>query len=279
MTGGATARRVVFALAICLCCVAGFGHAGEASTGIGVPTIRDGGLVEAETPQQVATVLVTVAMLTILTLSPSILIMTTCFTRIVIVFGFLRRALATQQLPPNPVMMGMALFLTLFIMYPTWETVWGEGLRPFIHGEINPETGNPIDEGEAFARTLAPLRIFMWRCIDENGGRPEVELFMQLSRRDVTVGDVLTREKVPTHVLVPAFVTCELKRAFWMGFMLYLPFLVVDMVISSVLMSMGMMMLPPVMISLPFKIILFVMVDGWGLLMRGLVFSFPVMAG
>ncbi|MBN1257352.1 MAG: flagellar type III secretion system pore protein FliP [Planctomycetes bacterium] len=233
----------------------------------------------AESPRQVATVLVTVAMLTILTLSPSILIMTTCFTRIVIVFGFLRRALATQQLPPNPVIMGLALFLTLFIMFPTWEQSWEVGLGPYIRGELDPDTGEPLSQDVAFTRTMVPIREFMFRCLNENQGRPEIELFMGISGRELTADTDLTKEMVPSHVLVPAFVTSELKRAFWMGFLLYLPFLVVDMVISSVLMSMGMMMLPPVMISLPFKIILFVMVDGWNLLMRGMVLSFPAVGG
>jgi flagellar biosynthetic protein FliP len=249
--------------------------ADDTEAAFGVPTVRNGSLATAESPRQVATVLVTVAMLTFLTLSPSVLIMTTCFTRIVIVMGFLRRALATQQLPPNPVIMGMALFLTVFVMYPTWEIAWQSGLHPYIEGAIDQETGEPLSTEAAFERTLAPVRVFMFRCLNENGGREEVETFLAISGREVAVNEDLTREKIPTHVLVPAFVTSELKRAFWMGFMLYLPFLVVDMVISSVLMSMGMMMLPPVMISLPFKVILFVMVDGWNLLMKGLVLSFP----
>jgi flagellar biosynthetic protein FliP len=227
----------------------------------------------------VATVLVTVAMLTLLTLAPSVLIMTTCFTRIVIVFGFLRRALATQQLPPNPIMMGMALFLTIFVMYPTWETSWREGIAPYINGEVDPQTGEPMTQETALRRTLAPVRVFMLRCLNENGGRHEVETFMVISGRQLPENGNLTGEMIPTHVLIPSFITSELKRAFWMGFLLYLPFLIVDMIISSVLMSMGMMMLPPVMISLPFKVILFVMVDGWGLLMKGLVLSFPAAGG
>jgi len=239
-----------------------------------LPTVEDGSIVPAESPRQVASVLLVAALLTILTLSPSILIMTTCFTRIVIVFGFLRRALATQSLPPNPVMMGMALFLSFFIMQPTWEAAWQQGIGPYLRGET--VGGEPMSQQEAFARTMQPVRSFMFACLEDNEGREEVILFLRVSGREVDDAEELTRAMVPSTVLVPAFITSELKRAFWMGFLLYLPFLVIDMVISSVLMSMGMMMLPPVMISLPFKIILFVLADGWNLLVEGLVLSFPL---
>jgi flagellar biosynthetic protein FliP len=238
-----------------------------------IPTVENGSITGAETPRQVASVLQVAALLTILTLSPSILIMTTCFTRVVIIMGFLRRALATQQLPPNPVVMGMALFLTLFIMQPTWDAAWQNGLSPYLNGELI--DGIPMSQEQAFEKTMAPVRMFMFRCLEENEGRDEIEIFMNISGREVTEETALTRSMVPNHVLIPAFITSELKRAFWMGFLIYLPFLVIDMVISSVLMSMGMMMLPPVMISLPFKIILFVLVDGWNLLVEGIVLSFP----
>jgi flagellar biosynthetic protein FliP len=132
-----------------------------------------------------------------------------------------------------------------------------------------------MTQEEALEKTMGPVREFMFRCLEENGAREEVETFMTISGREANEGTEITEDMVPTHVLIPAFVASELKRSFWMGFLLYLPFLVLDMVISSVLMSMGMMMLPPVMISLPFKIILFVLVDGWNLLVKGLVLSFP----
>ncbi|MFH0911903.1 MAG: flagellar type III secretion system pore protein FliP [Planctomycetota bacterium] len=269
--------RTVLSTCLIIACLGMGGRAFGGEEAVYLPTVENGSLVPANSPEKVATVLQTIALLTILTLAPSILVMTTCFTRIVIVFGFLRRALATQQLPPNPIVMGLALLLTLFIMYPTWEAAWRDGLGPYLGGEL--VEGRPMNQGEALERTLAPVRHFMFRCLEENNGRDELETFMIISGRPVTQAEVLTHANVPTHVLIPAFVTSELKRAFWMGFLLYLPFLVVDMVVSSVLMSMGMMMLPPVMISLPFKIILFVLVDGWDLLVRGLVSSFPVLGG
>jgi flagellar biosynthetic protein FliP len=199
--------------------------------------------------------------------------MTTCFTRIAIVFGFLRRALATQQLPPNSVIMGMALFLTFYVMTPTWEKCWENGLGPFLKGDLI--EGRPITQEEAFEKTMAPIRMFMFMCLEENNARDELELFIRISGDELPENATITRDMVSNTVLIPAFITSELKRSFWMGFLIYLPFLVIDMVISSVLMSMGMMMLPPVMISLPFKIILFVLVDGWNLLIEGLVLSFP----
>ena len=270
MTGGKPMVRIG---AVSLLMILAGGLAFGADAASFLPTVENGSLVPATSPTQVATVLKMVAMLTVLTLAPGILIMTTCFTRIVIVFGFLRRALGTQQLPPNPIVMGMALFLTMFVMHGTWERSWTEGLGPFMRGNL--VDGQPMTQEEAFQRTMGPVREFMFRCLEENNARDEVETFMNISGRVTNEGTELTREMVPTHVLIPAFVAGELKRSFWMGFLLYLPFLVVDMVISSVLMSMGMMMLPPVMISLPFKIILFVLVDGWNLLVQGLVLSFP----
>lgn len=273
--GGNAARLIVF-MAMFFCFINSSRLCAAEDTPY-IPTVENGSLTIAETPRQVASVLLMAAMLTVLTLSPSILIMTTCFTRIVIIMGFLRRALATQQLPPNPVVMGMALFLTLFIMQPTWEESWKNGLGPYLRGDL--VEGELMTQEEAYTRTMAPVRMFMFNCLEENEGRDEIEIFMNISGREVTEDTTLTREMVPTHVLIPAFITSELKRSFWMGFLIYLPFLVIDMVISSVLMSMGMMMLPPVMISLPFKVILFVLVDGWNLLVEGIVISFPSFMG
>ncbi len=257
-----------------------------------LPIVDDGGLRPAKTTDEVATVLQTVALLTVLTLAPSILIMMTCFTRIIIVLGFMRKALATQTLPPDQVLVGLGLFLTLFIMAPTWEKAWDSGLKPFLDGEVSPQTGQPLSQSEAFQRVLAPQREFMFACLDGNEGTEDLLFFFGVSghkqvdergeyyigadgRRIDAVQDI-RREDISTMVLIPAFMTAELRRSFWMGFLLYIPFLILDLVISSVLMAMGMMMLPPVMISLPFKIILFVLVDGWRLLMEGLVTSFPL---
>jgi flagellar biosynthetic protein FliP len=239
------------------------------------------GMETANEPHKVAAVLQILAVLTLITLAPSLLIMLTCFTRVLIVMGFVRRALATNTLPPDQIMVGLSLFLTFFIMYPTWQTTWNDGLRPYFNGEeveiVQGEGRRRMSQPEALQRTLAPTRAFMFACLEQNEAHDELYFFMGLANRRITpdTEGTLTRADIPTHVLIPAFMTAELRRAFWMGFLLYLPFLILDMAISSILMSMGMMMLPPVMISLPFKIVLFVMVDGWRLLMEGIVTSFP----
>jgi flagellar biosynthetic protein FliP len=220
--------------------------------------------------------------LTIITLSPSILVMMTSFLRITVVMGFVRRSIATQSLPPDQVMMGLSLFLTFFIMWPTWKAAWNDGIAPYVNGErveVAPGEWRRLRQAEALERGMAPIRKFMFECLAANNGAEELYFFMGAAGLADSVALAnqgrLMPQDVPTTVLIPAFVCSELKRAFWMGFLLYLPFLVLDVVISSILMSMGMMMLPPVMISLPFKIILFVLVDGWRLLFEGLVTSFP----
>lgn len=199
-----------------------------------------------------------VALLTILSIAPSILIMMTSFTRIVVVLSFLRTAIGIQQTPPNTVMLSLALFLTLFIMAPTFQAAYQNGLQPLINEEI--------DEVTAFEQGIAPFRTFMLSHVRDN----DLTLFTELSG----AGPFETPEAVPLHVLIPSFMISELRRAFEIGFMLFLPFLIIDMVTASILMSMGMMMLPPVMISLPFKIIFFVLVDGWYLIAGSLVQSF-----
>lgn len=199
-----------------------------------------------------------VALLTVLSLAPSILIMVTSFTRIVVVLSLLRTAIGTQTAPPNTVMTGLALFLTAFIMAPTFQTAYEQGVRPFIAGEIR--------EQEAFERTAAPFRTFMLKHV-----RPtDLELFMDLSRQPRPA----TPEATPLQVLVPAFMISELRRAFEIGFLLFIPFLIIDLVVSSILISMGMMMVPPVTVALPFKLIFFVLVDGWRLVAGSLVQSF-----
>jgi flagellar biosynthetic protein FliP len=198
------------------------------------------------------------ALLTVLSLAPSILVMVTSFTRIVVVLSFVRAALGTQQTPPNQVLVSLALFLTLFVMLPTFERSYDQGIRPLIAGEI--------DEAEAFQRTVDPVRGFMR---DHVRGQ-DLGLFVDLAgiRPEAAADDV------PLRVLIPAFMVSELRRAFEIGFLIFVPFLVIDMVVASVLMSMGMMMLPPVVIALPFKIIFFVLVDGWYLVVGSLVRSF-----
>ena len=198
--------------------------------------------------------------LAILTLAPSILILTTSFIRIAIVFDFLKRALSLQQVPPTQLLMGVALFLTLFIMWPTFNQIYNEAYTPFANGEIGIE--------EAYDNLEGPLRVFMYRQMRAS---PEnIQLFMRLS--DLPKPENLSQ--VPTRILIPAFILNELTVAFRIGILLFLPFIIIDMVIASILLSMGMIMLPPIFISLPFKIILFVLVDGWTLITGQLISSF-----
>lgn len=197
-------------------------------------------------------------LLTILSLAPSIIMVVTSFTRIVVVFSFVRNAIGTQQSPPNMILISLALFLTAFIMTPTLERVYNEGVAPLMQEKIT--------EQEAFEKCSTPIREFMLRNVREK----DLRLFMDLAKIDSLTDPALT----PLRILVPAFIISELRRAFEIGFLIFIPFLVIDMVIASILMSMGMMMLPPVMIALPFKIIFFVLVDGWHLLCGSLVNSF-----
>jgi len=196
--------------------------------------------------------------LTVLTLAPSILVMMTSFTRILIVFGFLRQAMGTQQAPPNQVLVGLALFMTVFIMMPVWQEIDTKALTPYLNEEIS--------QSVAFDKAVSPLRTFMLGQTRE----ADLALFLRAAKLE----NPASPEATPMHALVPAFVISELKTAFQIGFLIYIPFVVLDLVVASVLMSMGMMMLPPVMISLPLKIILFVLVDGWHLLTASLLQSF-----
>lgn len=199
-----------------------------------------------------------VALITVLSLAPSMLVMVTSFTRIVIVLSILRTAIGTQQSPPNVVLIGLALFLTFFIMQPTFQEIYNNGLEPLIEEQITEE--------EAFDRSIIPLHAFMLRHV----GDSELQLFMDMGQIEA----VANPEDIPLRALIPAFMISELKRAFEIGFLIFLPFLIIDLVVAMLLMSMGMMMLPPVMISLPFKLIFFVLVDGWYLLVGSLVQSF-----
>lgn len=216
------------------------------------------GVDPAETPQETAQSLQILLLLTVLSLAPAILILMTSFTRIVIVLSFTRSALGTQQTPPNQVIVGLALFLTFFVMAPVWQAVNSDAVQPFLAGDISQQ--------EALERGVEPVRQFMFR----NTRQAELGLMVGLAGLPQPEGP----DDVPTHVLIPAFAISELKTAFILGFVIYIPFIVIDMIVASSLMSMGMMMVPPVMISLPFKILLFVMVDGWQLLVRALVSGF-----
>lgn len=203
-------------------------------------------------------------LLTILTLLPSIVVMMTSFIRIIVVFSFLRTAMGTQQAPPNQVLTGLAIFLTIFIMAPTFNQINDKALTPYMN--------NTISQDAAIEAGSKPLRDFM---LGSKGTGPtrqkDLKLFMEASKLDTSK---MTKDNIPLYVVIPAFIISELKTAFTIGFLLYIPFLVIDLVVASVLMSMGMFMLPPVTISLPFKLLLFVMVDGWYLIVQSLMLSF-----
>ena len=198
------------------------------------------------------------ALVTVLSLAPSLLVMVTAFTRIVIVLSFIRRALSTQEIPPTPVLLGLSLFLTLFVMGPTFEQIERHAIGPYMNKEIPAE--------KACVEAWAQLRQFMIRQTRAS----DLKLFMDMARLEPVEGP----EDVPARVMIPAFVTSELKTAFIMGFCIYVPFLLIDLVVSVILMSLGMMMMPPVIISTPLKLLLFVLVDGWPLLLRSLSSSF-----
>ena len=196
-----------------------------------------------------------ILLMTVLSLAPAIVIMTTSFTRLVVVFGLLRTALGTQQAPPSQLISGLAIFLTFFIMYPVFTEIHDDALMPYIAGEIS--------QKEAFDNTAGPLRKFM---ITQTRDK-DLTLFMDLAKIDIFTSP----DEVPMYVLVPAYVISELRIAFQIGFMIFLPFLIVDLVVASVLMGMGMMMLPPIMVSLPLKLLLFILSDGWYLIVESVV--------
>jgi flagellar biosynthetic protein FliP len=222
-----------------------------------LPTLQVG-VGQTDNPNQISVLLQIVALLTILSLAPAILILMTSFTRLAVVFSFLRQAMGTHQMPPNQIMIGLALFLTFFIMTPVWQQVNEKAIKPYLDEEIS--------QTEALEAAMRPVRQFMFRQTREK----DLALFVKMA----TLDKPNTPKDIPSSVLIPAFVVSELKTAFIIGFVLYVPFLIIDMVVASVLLSMGMMMLPPIMISLPFKLILFVLMDGWYLIVGSLVKSF-----
>ena len=249
--------KKVFLLAAAFGLMAG-GAAYAQAAGTSLPMGLHIQLDNAGTPQETAKSIQILLLLTALSLAPSLIIMCTSFTRILIVFGFLRQAMGTQQTPPAQIMAAMSLFLTMFIMMPAWDKINQDAIKPYMAGEITQEV--------AFTRGVAPLRTFMGK----QTGKEELKLFIELSKSKPP----RSLEDVPLNVLIPAFMISELKTAYQMGFLIYLPFLVLDLVIASSLMSLGMMMLPPMMISLPVKLLFFVLADGWNLVVRGIVQSF-----
>ncbi|MFC1732802.1 flagellar type III secretion system pore protein FliP [candidate division KSB1 bacterium] len=213
---------------------------------------------EAKEPGDVAISLQILALMTILSLAPAILILMTSFTRIIVIFHFIRQALGTQQMPSNQILIGLALFLTFFVMTPVWRQVNDNAIQPYLNEQIS--------DKDAYTAALEPVRRFMVELTREK----DIALFMRFAQENKP--EVV--EDIPIQVIVPAFVISELRIAFQIGFLLYVPFLMIDMVVASVLMSMGMLMLPPIMISLPFKVLLFVLVDGWFLVVNSIVTSF-----
>lgn len=245
-------RTVLFIIALL-----GIAADALAAQGVVVPSISLG-VKNASNPDDVVGVIQVIFILTILALAPSILIMVTSFTRTIVVLGFLRQALGTQQMPPMQVLTALAIFLTFFIMAPTFDRINEQALTPYKNGTIT--------FTQALKGAETPLRDFMFRQTRQT----DLALFLSVIKHDKP----MNREDVPTRALIPAFMISELKTSFQIGFILFIPFLIIDMVVASVLLSMGMMMLPPIMISLPFKIMLFVLVDGWNLLVGSLVKGF-----
>jgi flagellar biosynthetic protein FliP len=229
----------------------------EIAAAINLPTLSLG-VKDAANPAEVSTALQVLFVLTILSVAPAILLMTTAFTRIIIVLSFVRQAMGTQSTPPNQVLLGLALFLTFFIMAPTINTINTQALQPYMQEKITQQ--------QALERSVGVMREFMFSQVQES----ELQLFIDITKEEQPAD----KKEVSTMILIPAFMLSELKRSFQMGFMIYVPFLVIDMLVSSVLMAMGMMMLPPIVISLPFKLLLFVLVDGWQLVVGSLMKSF-----
>lgn len=247
---------VIAAMGICVMLLSP--SSGLAATPDSPPAFISVGLDQNPQPGKMAVVLQIFLLMTILSLAPAILIMLTSFTRVVIVLSLLRRALGTMQMPPNQVIIGLALFLTFFIMTPVWNQVNQNALQPYLNEQI--------DQQQALQKAAEPLRNFMFKQTREK----DLALFVDIAK----VERPRDMDDLPISVLIPSFIISEVKTAFQIGLLLYVPFLIIDMVVASVLLSMGMMMLPPIMISLPFKLMLFVLADGWNLLIGSLVRSF-----
>lgn len=272
--------RGLLALTLLAGCLSAFAQ-DESSPGLQVPpppalpttpdALQDllrGGVQEMTSPARLSGTLQIMLLLTVLSLAPAMLLMTTSFVRIIIVLGLLRQALGTQNLPPSQVVTSLAIFLTLLVMTPTWGEVYNDGILPYTNGQIS-------DPQEAFTACIMPIKRFMSRQIEVAGNSDDVWLFYDyLPEKTKAQGPPKTYDEVPLQALLPAFMLSELKVSFLIGFQIYLPFLILDIVVSSVTISMGMMMLPPVLVSLPFKLLLFVLVDGWRLVVGMLLQSF-----
>jgi flagellar biosynthetic protein FliP len=254
MDGVPMFKRLPFIILCILLLTASLAAAAEP---LALPSVSIG-VGKATKPGDVSVVLQIFFLMTVLSLAPGLLMMTTSFTRIAVVLSFLRHAIGTQQAPPNQIIVALSLFLTFFVMAPVWQQVNTQAIQPYRAAQIT--------QDEALKRAVAPMRKFMLSQTREK----DLALFLNLSKMQRP----RNADDIPTLTLIPAFMISELRTAFQIGFLVFIPFLVVDMVVASVLMSMGMMMLPPVMISLPFKILLFVLVDGWGLVIGSLIKSF-----
>jgi len=227
-----------------------------------IPRI-DFNVTQAKSPKEVALSLQILLLITLLSMAPALILMLTSFTKIIIIFDFMKRALSLQNMPPNQVIVALSLFLTFFIMAPTFDKINKKALTPYLDGKIS--------STKFFSRSGDELSNFMIKQVGQDGIK-EIALFLKISKTKRPKNF----SEVPLHVLIPAFMLTEIKKAFIIGIYLFIPFLIIDMVVASTLMSMGMMMLPPVMISLPFKIILFVLIDGWSLLSQEIVKSYNI---
>ncbi|MGD2107923.1 MAG: flagellar type III secretion system pore protein FliP [Phycisphaerae bacterium] len=256
-------------LTVLLCVTTALAQAAPSSpfdNGVSIPDLSKI-IPPAESPEGVSSSLQILVLLTVLTLVPSILVMMTAFPRVIIVLALLRQAVGTQQLPPGQILLALSLFVTVLVMAPTWHKIQTEAVVPYFD--------NQMAQADAFDITAGHLKDFMYRQIEQAGNYEDVYLFLEYAEQRVVEPDEsIEVSEVPLTVMIPAFMLSELKTAFIMGFRIYLPFLVIDMVIATILLSMGMMMLPPVLISLPFKILLFVLADGWHLVVETLLFSF-----
>ncbi len=229
----------------------------QGDKGVALPKITLG-VEKSSKPSDVSVTLQIILLMTVLSLAPALLIMTTCFTRIIIVFHFLKQAMGTQQMPPGQILVGLAMFITFFVMAPVWNQVNEKALQPYMKDQISQQ--------EAYNRAVEPLRQFMFKQTREK----DLALFVNMANMQKPA----SRDDIPTYVLIPAFAISELRIGFQIGFIIFIPFLMIDMIVASILMSMGMMMLPPVLVSLPFKILLFILVDGWYLIIHSLLMSF-----
>ncbi|WP_291652298.1 flagellar type III secretion system pore protein FliP [Clostridium sp.] len=251
-------KKYIFIMFLALALIVTFDKSVSAEP-INIPNVNISVGGESTSPQNYVDNIKLLIILTILTLLPSIIIMMTSFTRIIVVFSFLKNALGAQQSIPNQILIGLALFLTIFIMQPVYSDINNNAFKPFME--------NTITQDEAMEAGSKPLREFMLKQTRQK----DLELFIEASKLDK---EEITRDNIPLTVVIPAFAISELKTAFQIGFLLFIPFLIIDMVVASVLMSMGMFMVPPVMVALPFKLLLFVMVDGWYLMVKSLIMSF-----